>query len=87
MSATIASTVHGIIHARVSQVAADGVLPTDVPLGADGLGLDSIAIAEILLDCEQRFGVRLISLLEGPPLTLNRLVDHLTRSLQEETPA
>ena len=37
----------------------DGPLGLDTPLGADGLGLDSIAILEVVLMLEQRTGVRL----------------------------
>jgi hypothetical protein len=84
---SIDSIVQDIVRSRASRIVAGGSLPGDVVLGADGLGLDSIAIAEVLLECEHRFDVRLISLLEGPPLTLTRLVDHLTRSMHEETPA
>lgn len=53
-------------------------LPGDLPLGPGGLGLDSIALVELLLDCEQRFGIpRPTGLLEGEPLTVGRLVDHV----------
>jgi acyl carrier protein len=34
-------------------VRAEAIDPA-TPLGGDGLGLDSIAIAEVLLDCEMR---------------------------------
>lgn len=86
-TASIDIIVQDIVRARASRVGASDVLPFDVALGAEGLGLDSIAIAEVLLDCEQRFGVSAISLLEGEPLTLTRLVAHLTGSLEQETPA
>jgi acyl carrier protein len=46
----------------------------DIVLGAEGLGLDSIAIAEALLDCERRFEVRLADLLDGAPITVSRIV-------------
>ena len=89
MSATVSidSIVQDIVRARASRIATGDALPSDVSLGAEGLGLDSIAIAEVLLDCEQRFGVSAISLLEGEPLTLTRLVAHLSGSLEQETPA
>jgi acyl carrier protein len=32
-------------------------LHADTPLGSGGLGLDSIALVEVLLECEDRFGV------------------------------
>jgi hypothetical protein len=53
--------------------AGSGPLPDDLRLGAGGLGLDSIAMVELLLDCEQRFGVHTAGLLEGAPLTVGRL--------------
>jgi acyl carrier protein len=84
---SIESIVQDIVRTRASRIVAGGPLAADVVLGADGLGLDSIAIAEVLLECEHHFGVNVLALLEGPPLTLTRLVDHLTRSMQEETPA
>jgi acyl carrier protein len=63
----------------VSPVAAgSSALPAELPLGAGGLGLDSIAAVELLLACERRFGVPLAAdLLAGPPLTVGRLVAHL----------
>lgn len=55
-----------------------GDLPGDLRLGSGGLGLDSIALVELLLDCEQRFGIpRPVGLLEGEPLTVSLLVDHV----------
>jgi hypothetical protein len=86
-TASIDSIVQDIVRSRASRIVAGGPLPGDVVLGADGLGLDSIAIAEVLLECEHRFGVNAIALLEGEPLTLTRLVTHLIVSLQQETPA
>ncbi len=53
------------------------VLPDDLRLGAGGLGLDSIALVELLLDCERRFGLAGVAeLLAGPPLTVGLLVAH-----------
>jgi acyl carrier protein len=56
-------------------------LPDDLPLGPGGLGLDSIALVELLLDCEERFGIGGMGgsagLLAGPPLTVDRLVAHV----------
>jgi acyl carrier protein len=54
---------------------AGGDLPDELPLGPGGLGLDSIALVELLLDCERRFGpIPTADLLEGPPLTVGLLV-------------
>jgi acyl carrier protein len=77
--------VRDIVRARASRAVTDATLPGNLTLGAEGLGLDSIAIAELLLDCEQRFGVSVISLLEGEPLTLTRLIAHLKEALQQES--
>jgi acyl carrier protein len=53
-------------------------LPDDLRLGPGGLGLDSIALVELLLDCERRFGLADVAeLLAGPPLTVGLLVARL----------
>lgn len=56
---------------------ASGTLADELQLGTGGLGLDSIAMVELLLDCERRFGVQTLDLLEGAPLTVGRLAAHL----------
>jgi acyl carrier protein len=56
----------------------DEPLDPDLPLGAGGLGLDSIRMVEVLLACEEQFGVALAAeLLDGKPLTVGRLVDRI----------
>ena len=82
-SPTVAGIVQDIIRAHVSRPLATDAFVHDVALGADGLGLDSIAIAEVLLECQQRFGVSVTELLEREPLTLRLLVAHV----EQETPA
>jgi acyl carrier protein len=53
-------------------------LDPSLPLGAGGLGLDSIAIAELLLACEERFGITIAAeLLAGEPLTVGRLAERV----------
>jgi acyl carrier protein len=48
------------------------------PLGSDGLGLDSIAIVELLVACERQFGEPFPdSLLDRRPLTVGTLMRHL----------
>lgn len=73
--------VRDIVRAR----APHGELSDDETLAE--LGLDSISMAEVLLDCEERFGVDVNALLEGEPLTLRRLIAHVTAQVQQETPA
>jgi acyl carrier protein len=71
--------VRDIVGKRTSRAIGAEELRGEVALGSDGLGLDSIAIAEVLLDCQQHFGVNVTSLLEQEPLTLRRLIEHLER--------
>ena len=61
-------------HGRVWQ---DGDLTDDVALGRGGLGLDSIALVELLFACERHFGFAFpATLLDGGPLTIGRLAGH-----------
>ncbi len=56
-------------------------LPDHAPLGDGGYGLDSVEIAELLLECEERFGVELTpDLFEGGPLTIVHLTRYFDRS-------
>ena len=53
----------------------------DASLGKDGLRLDSIEIAELVLECEARAGRPAYGadeLLGDGPVTVGRLVDHLS---------
>jgi acyl carrier protein len=68
----IATEVHSIIAARASR---EVLLEDDMTLGGDGVGLDSISIAEVLLDCEQRFGIDVTDFLaDGASITVGRIV-------------
>jgi acyl carrier protein len=75
-----AQEVRDLLRSRVLR-ASDGIgLPDDLRLGPGGLGLDSIALVELLLECEQRFGEPLAAeLLVGEPLTIGRLVERIDR--------
>ena len=74
----IGDVVRDLIRLRAPLARAHAELADDLPLGAGGLGMDSIALVELLLDCEQCFEIRRpVELLEGPPLTIGRLVDHV----------
>ncbi len=76
----IEDAVADLLRSR-SPLAGSGPLPDDLRLGAGGLGLDSIAMVEVLLDCERRFGVPAAELLEGAPLTVGRLIAHVRDAL------
>ncbi len=69
IEATVQEIIRG--HGVSSPITPDAVL------GSDGLGLDSVAIAEVLMDCESRFGVELTDLLSDTPLTVGGLTDAL----------
>lgn len=73
-----AEAVHALLRARAPLARDQTGLSDDLPLGPGGLGLDSIALVELLLDCERRFGIpRPVDLLEGAPLTVGLLVSHV----------
>ena len=73
-----AASVHDLLLARSPLARNDVGLADDLLLGPGGLGLDSIALAELLLECEARFGLATAAeLLAGPPLTVGRLVAHV----------
>jgi acyl carrier protein len=83
IDAAVHEIVHDIIRRRVARSLSEKELFSEETLGGDGLGLDSIAIAEVLLDCEQRFGVSVVQLLGERPLTLGRLVAHLEQAARK----
>jgi acyl carrier protein len=79
--ADIEEAVLDLLRSR-APLAGSGALPDSLRLGAGGLGLDSIAMVELLLDCERRFGLTAAAeLLAGAPLTVGRLVAHVRDSV------
>ena len=51
----------------------------DVAVGGSGLGLDSVAIVELLLECEAAVGVPFpAAIFDDGPLTVGRLIAHAT---------
>lgn len=77
-----ARAVRELLRSRLPRAAREGAaLPDELRLGPGGLGLDSIALVELLLECEQRFGEPLAAeLLAGEPLTVGRLVERVERA-------
>ena len=72
--------VHDVLHARWPGRFRGQELGDGVSLGEGGLGLDSIEIAELLVECMDRMEIpatRAEELLEAGPVTLGRLIDHL----------
>jgi acyl carrier protein len=80
-SSEVAAVLRELVQARAARAIGSGDFTSDVGLGADGLGLDSIAIAEVLLACEERFGVDTLPLLTEQKLTLARLAAHIDRGV------
>ena len=74
----VATDLQHMIQNHVPASWGEGGLGRDVPLGAGGLGMDSVAVVMLLLECEARWNAAFpAELLEHQPLTLGRLVDHL----------
>lgn len=66
--------VQAILRARNAEVPLDA----EVALGSGGVNLDSIALVEVLLQCEDRFGVSIAAeMLERPSLTVGMLVERI----------
>ena len=79
--ATLGLEVRSIIRAHACSTAHCDDLAGDLLLGTGGLGLDSVAVVELLISCEERFGVALAAtLLDGPPLDVGTLVAQIDRA-------
>jgi acyl carrier protein len=76
-----ADPVRELLLSRSPRARSGVALADDLLLGAGGLGLDSIATVELLLDCERQLGLATTAeLLAGPPLTVGRLAAHVRAS-------
>ena len=54
------------------------VLRDDLPLGRGGVELDSVGIVDVLLECENTFGVTLAAeMLDAPALTVGLLAERI----------
>jgi acyl carrier protein len=73
----IVETIREVILTRWPGRFDDGTLRDEASLGAEGLGLDSIEIVELLSACEDRLGLSTTpELFEVVPLTIDRVADH-----------
>jgi acyl carrier protein len=69
-------TTSQVVFAILDKHAHGVKLDAGMPLASTGLGLDSIALVEVLLECEERFGVGIGSeVLEQTPLTVGTLIE------------
>lgn len=73
----VTAIVSSLLEARTARAITTDDFAGEVALGADGLGLDSIAIAEVLLQCEEEFGIDALALLQEQPLTVRCLALHV----------
>jgi acyl carrier protein len=79
--ADTAAAVRGLLLTRwVGRFGRDE-LADEVSLGKHGLGLDSIEIVELVLDCEEQLGGggSAETLFDDGAVTVGRLIDHLAR--------
>jgi acyl carrier protein len=59
-------------------------LPDELPLGGDGLGLDSVSMVELLLECEEALGFSVPdAIFDEGPLSVGRLVTWVRRLAAE----
>jgi acyl carrier protein len=73
-----ADDVRRLILRRVKFPMAIDDLTDDRPLGEAGVGLDSIGLVELLLDCESAFGLRVPdSVLDGDSVTVGAVIHAL----------
>jgi acyl carrier protein len=78
----VVTVVRNTVRARVPDAWYGRDLPDDTAVGQAGLGLDSIAIVELLLDCEAALGVPFpAAIFDSGPLTVRRLIDHARRAI------
>jgi acyl carrier protein len=79
--APTADVVYEVLTTRWPGRFGEAQLADRVSLGSGGLGLDSIEIVELVLECEERLGRTdgADELLEAGPVTLGRLIEHLAQ--------
>jgi acyl carrier protein len=77
----VALTLRGLVGERVPASWRYQAIPDDLPLGNDGIGLDSISLVELLLDCEAALSLPFpAAVFDHGPLTLRRLIEHAQRA-------
>lgn len=75
-----AGALHSIVSARF-RPPRPGEWRHDLDLGPGGFGLDSISLTELLIVCEDHFGLPFpYTLFDEGPLTVGRLLAHIDRT-------
>jgi acyl carrier protein len=71
----IATAVQALVREYAPGLDSSAPLPDDLRLASGGLDFDSVRVVELLLTCEQRFGIAIpAELLDGAALTVGTLV-------------
>lgn len=74
MPTDVEKVVSDLLHKRARGAA----LHPDLPLGNGGLELDSVALVDVLLECEEAFGITIAAeMLAAPSLTVGALIEHI----------
>lgn len=75
-----ALVVRQVLRSRTPMAWRGRELPDDLDLGGEGLGLDSVSIVEVVLDCEEALAISLPAELFDGPMTIGRLIDYAVRA-------
>lgn len=79
--AAIDASIRNLIARHRGTVDEASALNPDLSLGPEGVGFDSVALVEMLLTCEQMFGVRLpADVFERQALTIRSVGDAIERA-------
>lgn len=72
-----ADSVRQVVHAHLPLAMRDAALHDSTRLGPEGAGLDSVALVELLLACEEATGIPFTAdVLADGPLTIGHLIRH-----------
>jgi acyl carrier protein len=78
MAAEVEREIHGLLRERNPRIE----LTPDLLLGSEGLGLDSIALVEVLLRVEETFGIRIAAeMLAADSITVGTLTRRVETQL------
>ena len=75
--------VRRLIRLQVAGDLSDAALAPDVPLGPDGVGLDSVGVVELIVGCESFVGARLPQTLLDGGVTVGSLAGAMSRAMDE----
>jgi acyl carrier protein len=82
-----AAVVRQVLRSRTPIAWRGRDLSDDLRLGGEGLGLDSVSMVELVLDCEEALAISFPAALFDGPMTIGRLVDYAVRAAAERAEA